>query len=330
MRTSRPRLTASLAILGIALLVGACAASGVPAPVDTATNRMSISESGGAPQNAGISNPVSVALSPDQATSVSPNTVSSDTVTGPMIVRNGTLDLIVADVDAGVAGATKIVSEAGGYVAGSTRAYDGDRPIATLTLRIPADRWEATLASLRGIATKVSAEQTNATEVTSQVVDLDARLVNLRATEAALLAIMEKAVRVTDILEVQSQLTTTRGGIEQLVAERKNLADQAAQGTLIASFALAPTPVTTVTSGWDPGAIAADATAQLISVGQALVGGVIWVVIVWLPILLVLLVLCVPAFFVGRRLVRRTKRGKTKTDAATTDGALWGDGTPNG
>ena len=46
--------------------------------------------------------------------------------------------------------------------------------------------------------------------VTGQVVDLGARITNLRATEAALQAIMIQATKIPDVLEVQGKLTEVR------------------------------------------------------------------------------------------------------------------------
>ena len=225
--------------------------------------------------------------------------------TGPMIVRTGTMDLQVADVDRSIADATAVVTGAGGYVAGSQRSLDDDRPFASLTFRIPAAKWDATLAQLRALGTKVLAEQTSADEVTAQVVDLDARLKNLRATETQLLGVMEQAVKIPDILAVQNELTTVQGEIEQLQAQRDNLADQAAQGTLTTSFALAPAPVQAVTNAWDPATVVADATATLVGLGQSIASAAIWLAIVGLPILLVGLLVLVPLLLVVRRLARR-------------------------
>jgi hypothetical protein len=231
----------------------------------------------------------------------------SDTsaATGPMIVRTGSLDLQVSDVDRAVSDATRVVTGAGGYVAGSERSFNGDQPFAMLTLRIPADKWDATLTDLRALSLKVLGEKTSADEVTAQVVDMDARLKNLHATETQLLGVMQQAVKIPDILAVQAELTTVQGEIEQLQAARNNLADQAAQGTLAVSFGLAPAPVTTVTNAWDPGSVVAEATAALVGMGQGVASTAIWLVIVGLPILLTGLFVLVPLLFVVRRLARR-------------------------
>ena len=50
---------------------------------------------------------------------------------------------------------------------------------------------------------------------------------NLRASEIALQGIAAKAIRISDVLEVQAQLTETRGQIETLTAQLKDLNDRA-------------------------------------------------------------------------------------------------------
>jgi hypothetical protein len=161
-------------------------------------------------------------------------------------------------------------------------------------------------------------------EVTAQVRDLDARITNLRASEAALLKIMDQATRISDILEVQSQLSSVRGEIEQLESERKHLADQAAQGTLTASFVLAPTPIQTTAQGWDAGAEVANAVAALVEMGQGVASGAIWFAIVILPVLLVGLVILLPVAFLVRRAVRRSRKAGADGTPPAPAGPQWG------
>ena len=92
----------------------------------------------------------------------------------------------------------------GGYIGASQESNDGDRSVATITYRIPASRWEDALGALRGLATKVVGEQTQATEVGGQIVDLEARLRNLRASEEVLVEIAKGTGKVTDLLEVEA------------------------------------------------------------------------------------------------------------------------------
>jgi Domain of unknown function (DUF4349) len=219
-----------------------------------------------------------------------------------LIVRTGSVAIEVADFDAAVAKARTAVTGLGGYISGSQMATDGDQPYASITYRIPSDRWDDALAALKALGTKVLNEQTQAVEVTTAVIDLDARIENLRATERSLQAIMAQATRIPDILEVQAQLTNVRGEIERLTAESTHLRDQASYGTLTVGWSMPVVAVAEVQGSWDPVAIVDEALAQLVQLGQGVFTAGIWLVIVGLPLLLVGLILFGLVVFVARRL----------------------------
>jgi hypothetical protein len=252
-------------------------------------------------------------------------TASSDL----LIVKTGTLDLQVKAIDASLADAGAKISALGGFVSGSQRAGDGASAVATVTYRIPAARWDDALVALRGLAVKVLAEQTKTDEVTGQVRDLGARIANLQATERALQAIMAKAVKISDVLEVQAQLTDVRGQIEQLTTERQHLQDQAAYGTLEVSFATETVAVEQARKGFDPAAEVDRATASLVEVGQALGAAAIWFGILWLPVLIVLGLVGAVAVLILRRL-RRGRPLRLPGTGGTGPGAagMGGTGTP--
>jgi len=202
-----------------------------------------------------------------------------------LIIRTGQLTIEVGDLDAATAAARERVVAAGGYVSGSDQTAGGDDASAAVTFRIPASRWDDALAAVQGLATRTRNLHVETEAVTNQVVDLGARITNLRATEAALQAIMVKATKIPDVLDVQAKLTDVRGEIERLVAEKTHLEEQAAYGTLTVTFVLPATPVVEeVQAGWDPAADADAATATLIGFGQQLVSIGIWVGIVGIPI----------------------------------------------
>jgi hypothetical protein len=224
---------------------------------------------------------------------------------GPLIVRTGQLDLQVADLEAAIRAAESAVTAVGGYVAGSQRSGDADRAVASVMFRIPAARWTETLDALRKLGAKVLGEQTSSQEVTAQVVDLGARLANLRVTETALQAIMEKATKIPDVLAVQEQLTGVRQQIEELTAQKQTLENQAALATLTVNFTPPPAvAVTLVREGWDPAREVDQAAAALVGLGQGLAGAGIWLLVVWLPILLVVGLAALVALVVVRRIRR--------------------------
>jgi hypothetical protein len=204
-----------------------------------------------------------------------------------LIIYNGSLDLEVADVDASVSQAEALVKGLGGHLAGSRASDSGDGKSAYVTYRIPAARWSEALSGLKGLATRVANEETSSDDVTAQVVDLEARLGNLRATEAALQGIMARASTITDVLKVQDELTQVQGEIESMTAQRDLLTNQAALATLNVAFN--PPPVAEVTqasSGWDLGNEIDGALASLVRLGQVLASLLVWLIIVVLPVVI--------------------------------------------
>lgn len=316
-RAIAPRL---VAISTLVLLVAACSGS---SSTILSTIGAPIGDQGGAAASAAPS--AAPAEAPDGLTGSGGEPATDNGGGAPSALRDdlkivytGSLQLVVDDLQAALAKAKSAVLATGGYVGASQESNDGDRSVATITYRIPAARWDDTISGLRGIAAQVVAEQTQATEVGGQIVDIEARLRNLRASEASLQAIAQGTGKVSDLLEVEAQLTDVRGQIEQLDGQRAQLEDQVAYGTLVTTFGLEIVQVQETAKGWDPATDVDGALATLIGAGQTFVSGSIWFGIVWLPLILVLVALGL----VGRFVVRRVAPRHSPTGPV----AGWGDG----
>ncbi len=238
------------------------------------------------------------------------------TIEAAQIVKTGALSLEVADIDQSTTLAKAAVAGLGGSVGQSNRSGAGDYTTASVTFRIPSARWDDTLAALHKLGSKILSEETNTTDVTSQVVDIDARLDNLKRTETALQTIMNKAVLMADVLAVQNQLTQTQGQIEQLTAQRDHLNNQAAMSTLTVTFQLPSKTVTTLAAqGWTISGQIDEAGAALVRVGQGLATIGVWLLVVVLPLsLATLFLLAIVALL--RRIFRRGKRTDVAPNAA--------------
>jgi hypothetical protein len=294
-------------VLGLVAMIAlaACAGSSTSAPYAPGGD-----EFGGEPQAAPTAAP---AAAPNDRESQGERT-SNDNGNPPgaprddlKIVYTGSLQLVVADLQQALARGRAAVAAVGGYIGASEESNTDDRAVATITYRIPATRWEAVIADLRGLATKVVFEQTQATEVGGQIVDLEARLRNLRASESSLVEIAKGTGKISDLLLVEEQLTQVRGQIEQLDAQRAQLEDQVSYGTLVTTYGTEIVAVQETARGWDPTQDVDGALATLIGMGQAIVSAGIWFAIVWLPLLLILLVLLVIIRFAFRRLAPKPR-----------------------
>ena len=225
------------------------------------------------------------------------------------IVYTGSLTVEVEEIEASVRKGRDAVLAVGGYIGGSQQSADGDRVIASVTYRIPADRWEDALEKLRALG-EVRAESIDSSEVTGQIVDLEARIRNLRATEAGIQRIADEATLIEDVLTVQNRLTEIRGQIEQLDAQRGSLEDQADLGTLTVTYTepipvATPTPIASLAvvtpQGWSPGEDVERATSTLLGMLEGIASIGIWLGIVWLPVLAVLLAIILGTRYVLKR-----------------------------
>jgi hypothetical protein len=290
-----------MAIVALAACGGSASQSRVLSTVGSAVDDSAYGAGGGGAQAAASAAPAPAASA---APAAGPNDIGN-LVDDAKIVRTGSIELQVKDVPKAVQVARDGIRAMGGYIGASQTGTLGDDPVATITYRIPVDRWEDALDLLRGLAgqtTKVLSEQTQAVEVTGAVVDLEARIRNLRASETALQDIAAKATRVSDVLEVQAQLTNVRGEIEQLNGQLKDLTDRAAFATLTANFGTPVVAVDVAAKGWEPAKVVDEATASLVNILQALTTAGIWFVIVWVPILVVLGVIGLIIGLILRRL----------------------------
>lgn len=258
---------------------------------------------------------------PDGGTGVTERDASgAPPLTAPIeqrIVKTGEVTLEVDQVGEALGRVRALAVELGGYVGGSQAGTLDDR--ASLTIRIPAVSFDEAIARLHEMDAEVVAEATREQDVTGQVVDLEARIDNLRASETSYRELVARAERVEDILAVQSRLDEVRGQIEQLTAQLEAIEGQAALSTLTVTLVPRPTPIVQQTEAWDPGAQLDRALASLVGVGQGLLDGAIWFAVVWLPILLVLSIIVLIALRGVLEVRRRLPVGRPEPRPAGDD-----------
>ncbi|CAN5473743.1 hypothetical protein BH11ARM2_BH11ARM2_14860 [soil metagenome] len=202
------------------------------------------------------------------------------------IIRTGSVSLRVDQLQSAESRLRKIAASEGGWIDG----LDGGEESTVATLRVPSDRFDATMASVLALGKPLS-RKVSQEDVTDQIVDLGARMKALRAEEAAYVGMLAQTRSLSDTLEVRSRLGSVRQEIEQADASRTNLARKAAMSTL--EVTLMPMPVATP-QGNDPGwfsASLADAVGTFGGLVRSVVAVGIYLIVfspLWIPALWIL------------------------------------------
>ncbi len=156
---------------------------------------------------------------------------------GPMIIRTAQLTLITNEFDKSRMNVEAILKRRRGYV--GELKVDGTTASGrslTATLHVPADQLDATLTEIKTLG-RVESESQGGQDVTSQYVDLQARLANATNTEQRLTDLLRNRTgKLSDVLEVEQELDRVRGEIERMEAERKTMANQVSYATLNATI----------------------------------------------------------------------------------------------
>ncbi|MBL7964247.1 MAG: DUF4349 domain-containing protein [Flavobacteriales bacterium] len=147
------------------------------------------------------------------------------------IIRTGSLTYEVDDLDAARTAILERVKAEGGYAEGDDRGEWGNIRSVTLRVRIPADRFDAFVEGMSALG-RLENRSINAADVTTEWVDVEARLEAKRAVEKRYLELAAQAKSVQEMLEVERELGNVRAEIESMEARMKSLRDQVGMSTL--------------------------------------------------------------------------------------------------
>jgi hypothetical protein len=151
----------------------------------------------------------------------------------PSVIRTARLQIVANDFSAARAAVDSIVTNAAGFIDHVTVTGDASRArVLRGTLRVPSDRLADALARLRALG-QVTEDTQSTQDVTDHIVDLDARLASARATERRLTELLRtRTGRLSDVLEVERELTRVRLDIERLDAEQANVTRRVSYATI--------------------------------------------------------------------------------------------------
>ena len=255
------------------------------------------------------------AMAPDSG-GVSADATSAEFV-DRMIIYTGDLSLVVADTEVAQDAVVALAEEAGGYVsnADSYRYAEGLRRI-NLTVRVPADAFNDTMAALRDMALEVTKDSVGSDDVTQEYVDLESRLKALEAKAERLEELMDEAEDTEAVLAVYEELSETHIRIEETKGRMRYLERRSSMATITVHLEPDELSQPVEIAGWRPKGTAKRAIEALVSMLQFLVDTLIWIVIAVIPVLAFIGFVIWVAIKILRAIFGRGKRRKAKDEEA--------------
>lgn len=174
---------------------------------------------------------------------------------------------------------------------------------ATMTLRVPTSRFDAAMNALGGLG-GVEQQSRSSQDVTTRVLDNDARVRAAERSIRRLETLLGRAERLGDVIAIESELARRQADLDSLKSQQDFLSDQSALSTITVYLSRTSEVLESqqerggflagLKDGW--AALAGTTTVLLTVIGAVL------------PFAMVLLLLGVPVWLVVRRKVGASRR----------------------
>ncbi len=260
--------------------------------------------------SSGSAEPVAEKISLEQ----SDQTQNAPAVFERKIIRNANLTLETNAPEEAQQKITAIAESKGGFVIESSQsssdAQATTRDTVTMTIRIPAAKFNETLDEIRKTSSRVIVETVKGQDVTEEFIDIEARLKTKKALEEQFLGIMKQSKSVEDALNVQRELADVRGEIEQIEGRKRFLENQSSLSTVKIELQ-------------SPTAFSANSAGFFYQLGQAFstgFSGALSFILVFVTALIalvpVLLFVVLPIYLLMRYLLKRNRKQKLASEIA--------------
>lgn len=219
------------------------------------------------------------------------------------VITTGRMSITVDDPIATAEDAADLARDAGGRIESRSEqpGTDASAPSAQLVLRVPADELDGVVDGLRELG-EVNGVSMDEQDVTAQRKDLDARIEALSASVDRLEQLLAQATTITDLIAIESELTTRQAELDSLTQQRDWLVDQVDYSTLSVELITVETAPETAPDDFWSGLAAGWAALTGFASALAVAFGVL---LPWIAVLLVIAAIIVLVVVLATRGRRR-------------------------
>lgn len=221
------------------------------------------------------------------------------------VVKTADLGVVVNSTTDEITYVTTLAEQRGGFVVSSETYVDTDDSlIGSITIRIPVEKFEETVAQIKQAVELVEAESITGVDVTEEYIDLQSRLKNAQALEISYVSLLERSGSIDDLVKVTKQLGEVREDIELLQGRIRYIESRTDFSTIRVEMRERPSVVPSVTQRFDVLLVFQEAFQALVLLGRGLLVALIWVVVLGGPIFILFWII----WKLARRKIRHGKK----------------------
>ena len=149
------------------------------------------------------------------------------------IIYTASMEVVVEQFDGVESKLSAFVKKHGGFIASTNLGrMSGEQRSGSWTIRIPVDHYHEFLSAAGDIGVPASRIE-NASDVTEEFVDVEARIKNKRKLEARILELLDRREdKIQHVIEVERELARVREEIERMEGRMRYLKDKTSLTTI--------------------------------------------------------------------------------------------------
>lgn len=152
------------------------------------------------------------------------------------IIKNANLNFQTENIQATTAFIENLVTKMSGYIVSNNTNKNDNTQSNYLTVKVPAEKFEVFIEEISNGIKHFKHKEIYSEDVTTQFIDYTARLNVKKETEKRYIELLQKANTVTEIVEIEKNLSDLRSEIESLQGQLKYLTSQIDFSTVQISY----------------------------------------------------------------------------------------------
>ncbi|WP_343705057.1 DUF4349 domain-containing protein [Flavobacterium sp.] len=161
---------------------------------------------------------------------------SSTTKIPQKIIKQGSLRFETDNLENTFNQIQKAVSENNARIINDSEGKDYNSVYRSLTVKVPSQNFDRFINNVSKGVSYFEVKNISAEDVTEQFIDLTSRLNTKKKLEERYLQILQKATKVSEILEIEKQISAIREEIESKEGQLKYLESRVSESTVTIDF----------------------------------------------------------------------------------------------